>query len=138
MAGRFAREGADVVPPCAWCRAPSVVADALGPSAVEIRTRCRGPPTSCAAFDEIEARFSRHDILVNNGAVDRPCTVDQLSDFDIDRQVRTNFLGSVHTCRAAIPLRRSAGGGDIVTTSSESTLDPFPFIDRRLVQSLPN
>jgi NAD(P)-dependent dehydrogenase (short-subunit alcohol dehydrogenase family) len=34
----------------------------------------------------------------------------------------------VHTCRAAIPLLRAAGGGDIVNTSSESTLHPFPML----------
>ena len=34
----------------------------------------------------------------------------------------------MHTCRAAIPLLRAAGGGDIVNTSSESTLHPFPML----------
>jgi NAD(P)-dependent dehydrogenase (short-subunit alcohol dehydrogenase family) len=42
--------------------------------------------------------------------------------------VRTNYLGPVYTCRAAIPLLRAAGGGDIVNTSSESTLNPFPML----------
>jgi NAD(P)-dependent dehydrogenase (short-subunit alcohol dehydrogenase family) len=51
-----------------------------------------------------------------------------LSDGDIMRQVSTNFLGPIYTCRAAIPLMRAAGGGDIVNTSSEATLDPFPML----------
>src|SRR6202030_367604 len=80
------------------------------------------------AFAEIKLRFGRLDILVNNAAVHRPCFVEELSDFDIERQVRTNYLGPVYTCRAAIPLLRAAGGGDIVNTSSESTLAPFPML----------
>jgi NAD(P)-dependent dehydrogenase (short-subunit alcohol dehydrogenase family) len=81
-----------------------------------------------AAFAAIEGRFGKIDILVNNAAVYRPCFVAELSDLDIERQVSTNFLGPVFTCRAAIPLMRAAGGGDIVNTSSESTLDPFPML----------
>ena len=65
---------------------------------------------------------------MNNTAVYRPCRVELLSDLDIEQQVATNFLGPVHTCRAAIPLLRAAGGGDIVNTSSESTLHPFPML----------
>jgi NAD(P)-dependent dehydrogenase (short-subunit alcohol dehydrogenase family) len=80
------------------------------------------------AFAEIGERFGRVDILVNNAAVYRPCLVEELSDHDITTQIHTNFLGPVLTCRAAIPLLRAAGGGDIVNTSSESTLDPFPML----------
>jgi NAD(P)-dependent dehydrogenase (short-subunit alcohol dehydrogenase family) len=58
----------------------------------------------------------------------RPCRVELLSDFDIRQQIATNLAGPVYTCRAAIPLLRAAGGGDIVNTSSESTLHPFPML----------
>ena len=50
------------------------------------------------------------------------------SDLDIRQQISTNLAGPVYTCRAAIPLLRAAGGGDIVNTSSESTLHPFPML----------
>ena len=81
-----------------------------------------------AAFAEIEERFGKLDILINNAAVYRPCMVELLSDSDIMQQVSTNFLGPVYTSRAAIALLRAAGGGDIVNMSSESTLDPFPML----------
>ena len=68
------------------------------------------------------------DILVNNAAVYRPCPVEQISDDDIQRQVATNLVGPILTCRSAIPLLRAAGGGNIVNTSSESTLHPFPML----------
>ena len=81
-----------------------------------------------AAFDAIEKRFDKLDILINNAAVYRPCAVEHLTDRDIQGQVATNFLGPVYTSRAAIPLMRKAGAGDIVNTSSESTLNPWPML----------
>jgi NAD(P)-dependent dehydrogenase (short-subunit alcohol dehydrogenase family) len=70
----------------------------------------------------------RLDILVNNAAIYRPCRVEKLSDEDIQRPTATNLLGPIYTSRAAIPLLRAAGGGDIINTSSESTLHPFPML----------
>jgi NAD(P)-dependent dehydrogenase (short-subunit alcohol dehydrogenase family) len=76
----------------------------------------------------IADRFGRVDILINNAAIYRPTRVEQLSDDDIMQQTATNLLGPIYTCRAAIPLLRAAGGGDIINTSSESTLHPFPML----------
>src|SRR5215471_1857379 len=128
VARRFGAEGADVVLLARGKERLEAEAEALGPRALGIVTDVGDADSVRAAFAEIEDRFGRVDALVNNAAVYRPCPVDELSDFDIERQVRTNFLGPVHTCRAAIPLLRAAGGGDIVNTSSESTLDPFPML----------
>jgi NAD(P)-dependent dehydrogenase (short-subunit alcohol dehydrogenase family) len=103
-------------------------ARALGEHAVPLPTDVGDIESVHEAFAEIRARFGKLHVLVNNAAVYRPCLVEQLSDEDIAAQIHTNFLGPVLTCRAAIPLLRAAGGGDIVNTSSESTLDPFPML----------
>ena len=100
----------------------------LGPRAIPFVTDVGDPDSVGRTFAEIGDRFGRIDILVNNAAVYRPCRVELLSDLDIQQQMRTNFAGPVYTCRAAIPLLRAAGGGDIVNTSSESTLHPFPML----------
>jgi NAD(P)-dependent dehydrogenase (short-subunit alcohol dehydrogenase family) len=100
----------------------------LGTGAVPIVTDVSDPASVGMSFDEIHDRFGQIDVLVNNAAVYRPCRVESLSDFDISQQIATNFAGPVYTCRAAIPLLRAAGGGDIVNTSSESTLHPFPML----------
>ena len=104
------------------------VAEGLGPSAFPLATDVGDPDSVRAAFDEIGRRFGKLDVLVNHAAVYRPCPVELLSDSDIERQLATNLMGPVYTSRAAIPLLRSAGGGDIVNTSSESTLHPFPML----------
>ncbi|HXY91162.1 MAG TPA: SDR family oxidoreductase [Acidimicrobiia bacterium] len=128
IAKRFVEEGASVVLLARGPERLAQVVEELGERTVPVGADVGDPDSVRAAFAEIEQRFGRLDILVNNAAVYRPCAVEHLSDDDIMRQVSTNFLGPVYTCRSAIPLMRAAGGGDIVNTSSESTLDPFPML----------
>src|SRR5580700_9211262 len=125
---RFIEEGASVVMLARHKERLEQVAEDLGGSAVPIATDVGDPDSVRAAFAEITRRFGRLDVLVNHAAVYRPCPVELLSDGDIERQIATNLKGPVYTSRAAIPLLRSAGGGDIVNTSSESTLHPFPML----------
>lgn len=128
IARRFAEEGATVVMLARGEDRLKELSSEIGDSAIGIATDIGDPDQVRAAFDHIGERFGRLDVLINNAAVYRPCPVERLSDDEILTQVRTNFLGSVYTSRAAVPLMRAAGGGDIVNTSSESTLDPFPHL----------
>ncbi|HLN18061.1 MAG TPA: SDR family oxidoreductase [Acidimicrobiales bacterium] len=126
VATRFAHEGATVVMLARGAARLEDLARSLG--AVGLPTDIGEPDSVDATFVEIARRWGKLDILVNNAAIYRPCPVEELSNDDILTQTRTNFLGPVYTCRAAIPLLRAAGGGDIINTSSESTLDPFPHL----------
>jgi NAD(P)-dependent dehydrogenase (short-subunit alcohol dehydrogenase family) len=128
IAKRFVEEGAQVVMLARGEQRLMEYAAELGERAFPIVTDVGDPDSVRAAFAEVEQRFGKLDILINNAAIYRPCAVELLTDSDILRQVSTNFLGPVYTCRAAIPLLRAAGGADIVNTSSESTLDPFPML----------
>lgn len=125
---RFVDEGATVAMLARGADRLEQIAEKFGDRVLPLVTDVGDPDSVRVAFDEIAARFGRLHVLVNNAAVYRPCAVEALTDFDIERQVRTNLLGPVFTCRAAIPLLRAAGGGDIVNTSSESTLHPFPML----------
>lgn len=128
IAARFAEEGASV---CLLARDGERlerVSSELAGDTTPIVCDVGDPASVTAAFGRIAETFGRVDILINNAAVYRPCRVERLSDFDIQQQTATNFLGPVYTARAAIPLLRAAGGGDIVNTSSESTLHPFPML----------
>jgi NAD(P)-dependent dehydrogenase (short-subunit alcohol dehydrogenase family) len=128
IAKRFAYEGATVVLLARGEDRLEGLESEMGEPAVGLSTDIGDPDSVRRAFDSIGERFGKLDVLVNNAAVYRPCPVELLSDEEILAQVRTNFLGPVYTSRAAIPLMKSAGGGDIVNTSSESTLDPFPML----------
>ena len=127
IARRFAAEGAQVV---ALARGRERL-DALASAqerTVPIVTDIGDSASVRDAFAAIGERFGTLDILVNNAAVYRPSAVEQLDDDDVARQVATNLLGPVYTCRAAIPLLRASGGGDIVNTSSEVTLLSMPLL----------
>lgn len=128
IATRFVAEGAHVY---LLARAPERLKELeaqLGTSATGISTDVGDPGSVNAAFAQIAAEHHELDILINNAGLYRPCPLEALSDEEILTQVRTNLLGPIYTCRAAIPLLRAAGGGDIINTSSESTLDPFPML----------
>ena len=125
---RFVQEGATVVMLARARQRLEEVAGEFGASAVPIATDIGDPDSVRAAFDEVTERFGKLNVLVNHAAVYRPCAVELLDDEDITRQMATNFFGPVYTSRAAVPLLRAAGGGDIVNTSSESTLHPFPML----------
>ena len=128
IARRFADEGAAVYLLAREPERLEALAGELGPPSRGISSDIGDPDSVRAAFSQIEAGHGKLDILINNAAVYRPCALDELSDDEILTQVRTNLLGPIYTSRAAIPLLRAAGGGDIVNTSSESTLDVFPML----------
>jgi meso-butanediol dehydrogenase / (S,S)-butanediol dehydrogenase / diacetyl reductase len=128
IAKRFVEEGASVVMLARGHERLESLASELGERAVPVATDLTDPDSVRAAFAVVEERFGQLDVLINNAAIYRPCALEFLTDDDIARQVGTNFVGPVYTCRAAIPLMRAAGAGDIVNVSSESTLDPFPML----------
>ncbi|MEY2522903.1 MAG: hypothetical protein QOJ66_1468 [Ilumatobacteraceae bacterium] len=92
----------------------------FGRAAIGIPTDVADPDAVDRAFSRVADSHGKLDILVNNAGVYRPCPIESLSNEDISIHVGTNFLGPVHTCRAAIPLLRAARGGDIVNTTSEA------------------
>jgi len=128
ISARFAEEGATV---CMLAREPERLermSCAMKGDTVALPTDVGDSESVRATFDRIADCYGRVDILINNAAIYRPCRIEKLTDEDIHRQVATNLMGPIYACRAAIPLMRAAGGGDIINTSSESTLHPFPML----------
>jgi NAD(P)-dependent dehydrogenase (short-subunit alcohol dehydrogenase family) len=125
---RFLAEGASVAMLARGRERLEAVAAELGERALPIATDVGDPDSVRAAFAAIGERFKKLDVLINNAGIYAPCAVERLTDHEIERQIATNFTGAVYASRAAIPLLRAAGGGDIVNTSSESTLNPFPML----------
>jgi NAD(P)-dependent dehydrogenase (short-subunit alcohol dehydrogenase family) len=58
------------------------------------------------------------DVLLNNAGYGLVGCLEELSDFEIQRIMDTNFGGTLASIRAAIPLMREKGGGDIVNLTS--------------------
>jgi NAD(P)-dependent dehydrogenase (short-subunit alcohol dehydrogenase family) len=128
IARRFIEEGAEVYLLARGADRLKELEQLLGPSAIGIPTDVGDPDSVKASFAEIAKRHNRLDILINNAAIYRPIPFEALPDEEIAVHFGTNLLGPIYTCRAAIPLMRAAGGGEIVNTSSEATIESFAML----------
>jgi NAD(P)-dependent dehydrogenase (short-subunit alcohol dehydrogenase family) len=64
------------------------------------------------------ARFGRLDVLVNNAGYGVHGRVEETPAAAFERIMRVNYLGTVHGCRAALPVMKRQGSGVIVNISS--------------------
>ncbi|MDT5009229.1 MAG: hypothetical protein QOH57_846 [Mycobacterium sp.] len=127
-AQRCAADGAIVVLLARRKQLLDVVAESIGATAVPITTDVTCSDQVRAAFEQIAIQFGRIDVLVNSAGASRIRLIEEASDEDIAVTVATNLLAPIYTTRAAIPLLRAAGGGDIMNLSSEITLDHLPMM----------
>ncbi len=70
-------------------------------------------------FAEIASQSGRLDVLVNNAAISRPCSLVETSDDDWQAVLAVNLSGAFYCCRAAFPLMQPHGGR-IINLSSVS------------------
>jgi NAD(P)-dependent dehydrogenase (short-subunit alcohol dehydrogenase family)/3-oxoacyl-(acyl-carrier-protein) synthase len=91
---------------------------AAGATADLIRASIARPDQVERMFAEIEQRFGRLDILVNNAADGALLPLADITDEHLDRALDTNYKGGLRCARAAAPLMARNGGGSIVTVSA--------------------
>lgn len=63
-------------------------------------------------------RFGRLDVVINNAGFADVGSVEDMPMQSIASQFNTNFLGSVHVIKAALPMLRQQGAGRIIQISS--------------------
>lgn len=71
-----------------------------------------------AAIRAVLAREGRIDLLVNNAGYGRHVLFKDHDVADIERMMRTNYLGTVYAIKAVLPAMRAARRGWIVNVSS--------------------
>ncbi len=82
-------------------------------------------PTDVQIPDEVEnliqktvERFGRIDILVNNAGVNPRGTFLETTDEQWQQTWQINVMGVVHCCRAALPIMKQQGSGNIINVGS--------------------
>lgn len=88
--------------------------EALGVRAILVDGDVTDLARAGALVDEARSRLGRLDVLVNNvgNYVFKP--IDELELEEWDDVIASNLSATFATCRAALPVMRSAGGGRIV------------------------
>ena len=67
------------------------------------------------------------DGLVNNAGIAVTAALHASTEDDVRRVIDTNFLGSLWTLQAAVPVLKAAGGGVIVNIASVLGHRPLPY-----------
>jgi NAD(P)-dependent dehydrogenase (short-subunit alcohol dehydrogenase family) len=132
-AGRFAAFGA--IPIIAERDAVSGEAAAAalreaGHDALAIATDVSDPASVEALARQVEARYGRIDILVNNAALFADIPLTRMEDIDLatwDRIMRVNINGPFLCSQAVMPTMRRAKWGRIVNISSNTVASGRPF-----------
>jgi NAD(P)-dependent dehydrogenase (short-subunit alcohol dehydrogenase family) len=128
IARAFVEQGGTVILTARDGRAVQETAASLGERALGIQADVGDPAQVADLFGEIRTRFGKLDILINNAALGIPSRIGDLTDADLQAQMKCNLYGPIQCIRAAVPLMREAGGGEIVSVSSESVNMPFPML----------
>ncbi len=125
IAVAFAREGARVG--VNYFQNQEGAADTLarvraeGAEGVLLRADVSKAEEVAAMVRELEARFQRVDVLVNNSGIGTSSSPDRVADIeeaDWDRVLDVNLKGVMLACRAVLPGMMRRGGGAIVNISS--------------------
>jgi NADP-dependent 3-hydroxy acid dehydrogenase YdfG len=121
-----AAEGAHVVMLARGQARLDEAAATVGDAATAIVCDVMQPDSVRAAFHAIKEKFGHIDALLNVAGVARIRRIEDATDDDIAFVVGVNMLGPIYTTRAAVPLMRVVGGGDIVNVSSEIVGEYMP------------
>jgi NAD(P)-dependent dehydrogenase (short-subunit alcohol dehydrogenase family) len=76
--------------------------------------------------DAAFAELGRIDVVVSNAGYGLFGAAEEVSDEQIERQLRTNLTGSIQLARAVVPHMRAQGGGRILQLSSVGGQIAFP------------
>ena len=79
------------------------------------------------AVEAARKRFGRIDVLVNNAGNFQAGFFEEISQEQVERQIRTNLFGPMNVTRAVLPVMRKQRSGHVVTLSSMAGLVGLEF-----------
>ena len=124
----FAHAGARVVLVARNTERLEAVAQGL-PHAPVVLTADLGDAAQAAGIVErCVAACGRLDILINNAGLGLAGPVSELKPSDLERVLAVDFLGPLASIRAAVPVMRRQGRGQIINVSSVLAAAPLPYL----------
>ena len=127
LARKFSGDGETVIMLGRTLPKLTVLADALGETAMAVECNVASADSVRAAFAQIAEKHPKIDVLINNAAVYPPFMIAEASDDQILSPILTNLAGPILCARAAIPMM--GRGGHIINVSSESVgIDHYPLL----------
>lgn len=128
--GTLAREGASVAICARDAAAVAQAAEELGrrtgAQVLGLRADLESADDVRAFVDRVYQRFGRIDILVNSAGTHLRGTVDDVSEADFERQIRTKVFGFLRMIRAVLPAMRAQSDGRIVNVIGQAARHPHP------------
>lgn len=120
IAVKCATEGAVVVVTDINGEAAQAVADEIGGGATAYTVDVADKDSVDAMVDSVKSEHGRIDVLVNNAGWDQGINfVDTEPNFWA-KVIGINFIGTLHTCHAVLPIMSEQGGGAIVNLGSDA------------------
>ena len=92
----------------------------IGNGALAVSGDVARAPDAERMVAETIRQCGRIDILINSAGMIDAGGLEALSAERWQRVIDVNLMGTIHTCRAALPHMKAAGSGDIVNISSTS------------------
>jgi 3alpha(or 20beta)-hydroxysteroid dehydrogenase len=123
---RFAAEGARVYVLDVLEERGRALADELGDAVVFARGDVTSEADWALAMEDVDARWQRLDVLVNNAAILHLGTVESTDVVDFERVLRVNTVGPFLGTKACLPALRRSGRGSIVNVGSTDSMSGTP------------
>ena len=122
----FAREGAKVVAADVLVDELDALCREIGDAAFACPLDVSDEPQWRTCIDEVDARFGRLDVLVNNAGIAQAAPLLETSLEDYLAVIGVNQIGCFLGMRWGGPLMVRSGGGSIVNVSSTGGLEGVP------------
>jgi 3-oxoacyl-[acyl-carrier protein] reductase len=90
----------------------------LAPNAIYVAGDCADPEQAKTIANAAIDNFGTIDAVVPNAGIGFYGSILDHSDEDVNRMMRTNYEGTVHMIRAALPIMLEKGEGDVIIVAS--------------------
>jgi 2-hydroxycyclohexanecarboxyl-CoA dehydrogenase len=120
IAEKLATEGARVVVSDINEGSAQETARAIGGESVGLRADVTSKASVEAMVKEVMDRFGRVDILVNNAGWDKTGPFLESNESDWDKIIAINLYGTLHCCKAVLPVMVAQGYGKVVNIASDA------------------